>query len=282
MSSIARRMRIRQIQMSSRLLRGVCASPTGLAIIKRMRAAPMFQTMLDAIVGYNRPFQTLDEAAAAIVGYEGGGHSNPDYLAVKVPEAENPRPGDYAALFHIRRNLSTIHTVFDLGGSVGNLFYCYARYLNFSPDLSWTVCDLAETIRVGKILADSREERRLRFTDQLKDADGSDLLVISGALHYFEQSLSNILASFISKPRYALINRAPLINVPAFATVQDGGTYRLACKLHNRNDLIQGLAGLGYELVDSWDIPSRSVIIPCYPDRSAESYSGLFFQLARG
>jgi hypothetical protein len=31
------------------------------------------------------------------------------------------------------------------------------------------------------------------------------------------------------KPRYVLINRAPLVEGPAFATVQDGVRYRLAC-----------------------------------------------------
>jgi putative methyltransferase (TIGR04325 family) len=279
MNSIIKRVRIRQIQYCSRLLRGISAVPMGLAIIKVARTLPLVRGILVAMTGYNRPFPTLKDAAAAIGGYEGSGHSNPNYLAVKVPEAEKPRPGDYAALFHLERTMSQIHNVFDLGGSVGNLFYCYSKYLNFPPDLSWTVCDLVETNRLGEILADSKEERRLRFTDQLVDADGSDLLIISGSLHYFEQPLSNILAAFVIKPRYVLVNRAPLVDVPAVATVQDGGTYRLACMLHNRHDLIRGLGALGYELVDSWDIQNRSVIIPCYPDQSAQSYSGLFFRL---
>jgi putative methyltransferase (TIGR04325 family) len=276
---IMKRARIRQIQLCSRWLRGISAVPIGFAIIKAVRVLPLFREILTAIAGYNRPFPTLKDAAAAIVGYEGRGHSNPNYLAVKVPEAETPRPGDYAALFHLERTMSQIHRVFDLGGSVGNLFYCYAKYLDFPPDLSWTVCDLVETNRLGEILADSKKERRLHFTNQLIDADGSDLLIISGSLHYFEQPLSNILAAFVIKPRFVLINRAPLVDVPALATIQDGGTYRLACMLHNRNVLIQGLGTLGYELVDSWEIQNRSVIIPCYPDWSAQSYSGLFFRL---
>jgi putative methyltransferase (TIGR04325 family) len=281
MISIIKRVRIRQIQHCSRLLRGICAVPMGLAIVKVARTLPLVRGILVALAGYNRPFPALKDAAAAIVGFEGSGHSNPNYLAVKVPEAEKPRPGDYAALFHLQRIMPQVQNVFDLGGSVGNLFYCYSKYLDFPPDLSWMVCDLATTNRLGETLADSRKEQRLRFTDQLMDADGADLLIISGALHYFEQPLSNMLAAFVVKPRYVLVNRAPLVDVPALATVQDGGTYRLACMLHNRNDLIQGLVTLGYELVDSWDIQARSVIIPCYPDWSAKSYSGLFFQLKR-
>src|SRR5262249_17936235 len=153
---ILKRIRIRQIQVCSSLLRGISAMPSGFTIIRAMRAVPVLQKGLNAVVGYNRPFPTLKDAEAAIAGYEGGGHSNANYLAVKVPEAEKLREGDYAALFHIWRVISTIRKVFDLGGSVGNLFYCYSMHLDFSPDLSWTVCDLVGTIRAGKILAKSR------------------------------------------------------------------------------------------------------------------------------
>ena len=209
---------------------------------------------------------------------EGGGHSNANYVAAKIPEAERPREGDYAALFHINNYLSRIRTVFDLGGSVGNLFYCYSRYLKIPPNLIWTVCDLPDTNRLGEELASSNKEPHLRFTDRLSDASGTDLLVISGALHYFEQPLSQIIAGFANKPRYLLINRAALVEGTSVATVQDGDTYQLACILHNRGELVRGLEALGYELVDSWQIRGHSVIIPCYPDRSAPFYSGLFFR----
>lgn len=274
-----KRIRIRQIQLSSGILRRICALQFGAAAIKTLRALPIVKGFLDFLVGYCRPFPTLRDAAAAIAGYEGGGHSNPNYLAVKVPEAEKPRPGDYAALYHIERLTPHVRSVFDVGGSVGNLFYCYSRYLDFSSDLRWTVYDLPDTNELGKNLAESNNETRLHFTDQVAEANGVDLLISSGALHYFERKLSDTIAELTVKPRYLLVNRAPLVDVPAFATVQDGGTYRLACYLHNREALVQGLKDIGYELLDSWDITERSVIVPCYPDWSARAYSGLFFQL---
>lgn len=248
-------------------------------MIKAVRGLPVVKPFMNALLGYNRPFASLNDAAAAIAGYEGGGHSNPTYLGSKIPDAEKARPGDYAALFYLQPLISQIRSVFDFGGNVGNLFYCYSRYLDFSPDLRWTVLDLPETNRLGEKLAESNKEQRLRFTDRISDADGVDLFVSSGSLHYFEQKLSDTLAPFAVKPRYVLIIRAALVDVPSFAAVQDGGTWRLACFLHNREGLVQGLARLGYELVDSWDITERSVIIPCYPDWSARTYSGLFFRL---
>jgi putative methyltransferase (TIGR04325 family) len=279
MISIIKRARVRQIQICSRWLRRISAAPMGFAAIRVARDVPLLRELLVVILGYSRPFPTFAQAAAAIAGYEGSGHSNSRYLAVKIPEAEKPRPGDYAALFHIQSVFSHIRNVFDLGGSVGNLFYCYSQYLHMPGDFAWTVCDLVETNKLGRQLAHSRNEQRLRFTDQPADADGTDLLIISGALQYFEEPLSELLARFVFKPRYVLINRSPLVDFPALATIQDGGTYRLVCMLHNRTELIRGLESLGYELQDSWEIHNRSLIIPCYPDQSARSYSGLFFWL---
>jgi putative methyltransferase (TIGR04325 family) len=282
MNSFLKRVRVRQIQFCSAVFRRMGASRSGTAFVKALRAAPVVRGLLNILVGYNRPFATLKDAAAAITGYEGGGHSNPSYLTVKVPEAEKPRPGDYAALFHLAQLTSSIHSIFDVGGSVGNLFYCYSSYLNFSPDLRWTVFDLPDTNKLGRELAEANREARLHFTDRMDDADGADVLISSGSLHYFEQKLSDMIRAFAMRPRYLIINRAPLVNVPSFATVQDGGTYRLPCFLHNRKHLVDGLQDLGYELVDSWEIPERSVIVPCYPDWSARAYTGLFFRLKMG
>src|SRR5690242_9198569 len=220
-----KRLRVLQIQLCSGIFRRICTLPLGAATIRAVRTLPIVNGILSVLVGYCRPFPTLSDAADAIIGCEGGGHSNPGYLAVKVPEAEKPRPGDYAALFHLARLMPHVCKVFDVGGNVGNLFYCYSKYLDFSADLQWTVYDLPETNKLGEKLAESKGETRLHFTDRIVEADGVDLLISSGALHYFEQKLSDTITPFSIKPRYLLINRAPLVDVAPFATVQDGKTY---------------------------------------------------------
>src|SRR5262249_49956195 len=144
-------------------------------------------------LGYSRPFPTLKAATTAISGYEGGGHGNVNYQAVKIPEASQPREGDYAALFHLAKALPEIRLVFDLGGSVGNLFYCYVKYLDMPAGLVWTVYDLPDTLTLGEQTAKANKEQRLRFTNELGDADGADLFVVSGALHYFEQPLPVVI-----------------------------------------------------------------------------------------
>ena len=246
-----------------------------------MRELPLARELLVAVLGYSRPFPNLTAAAAAASGYEGGGHYNPNYLKVKIPEAETVRPGDYAALFYMQQFMPHIRSVFDLGGNVGNLFYCYLNYLNFRSDFTWTVLDLPETMALGRQIATERKENRLRFTDQLNDADDTDIFMTSGSLQFFEQSLPSMIAGFPNRPAFVLVNREPLTGGPTTATVVDGETYRLPALLHNRDSIIQGMAALGYEMLGSWQIPERSLIIPCYPDRSALEYSGMFFRLER-
>lgn len=244
-----------------------------------MRRLPLVRDMLIAVVGFNSPFPSLKEAGAAIRNYEGGGHCDADYYKIHLTFVEKARPSDYAALFHIRLLLPGIRSIFDFGGSVGNLFYCYSKYLDLPSDLSWTVFDLPRTIQIGEQMARERNEGRLRFTDRLGDADGIDLFIASGSLHYFERPLADMIAEFRRRPRYVLVNRTPLIDGPAFATVQDGSTWLVACMLYNRDELIRAFATIGYDTVDRWQVPEYSIIIPCYLDRSVRAYSGMLFRL---
>jgi putative methyltransferase (TIGR04325 family) len=279
MHPFARTLRVRQIQFCARWLRRLSAVPATFAIVKALRDRALVKPVLEVLLQYNRPFRSLAEAAAAAAGYEGGGHSHPRYLRVKIPEAEVVRPGDYPALFYIQKHLAGIARVFDLGGSVGNLFYCYVTYLDIPPGFTWTVFDLPTTIELGAEIAKERGETRLRFTGDINEARSADLFITSGALQYFEQNLPEMLAGFGKLPRYVLVNREPLVDGPAIATVVDGDGYRLPSVLHDRRELVAGMETLGYQLVDGWVIKERSLIIPGYPDLSARSYSGMFFQL---
>jgi hypothetical protein len=48
--------------------------------------------------------------------------------------------------------------------------------------------------------------------------------------------------------------------------------------VYNRDEMIKGFEQLGYTTVDVWQAVELSLIIPGYPDKSATSYSGMFFK----
>jgi putative methyltransferase (TIGR04325 family) len=278
--SLTKRARVRQIRICSHWFRVLSGFPAFLYILRATRELPIVRNLLAVIVGYNRPFETLVEAQQAMAAYAAGGHANPACAVDLMGHIERASPSDYAALFFLQPLLPFVRTIFDFGGNVGNLFYCYSRYLDFPADLTWTVYDLPENVKLGERIAADSGAYRLRFTTSLSDGDGADLFIATGALHYFEKPLADMLAEFKKKPRYVLVNRTPLVDGPRFATVQDNGlVYRVACMLYNRNDLIQEFEKCGYEMLESWSAAERSFIIPCYPDRSPRAYSGMFFRL---
>ncbi|MCI0466815.1 MAG: methyltransferase, TIGR04325 family, partial [Beijerinckiaceae bacterium] len=181
-------MRILQIHYCSGLIKRLAAVPAFFAVIKRLRDLPFARQGLNALTGYRRPFATFADAAAAIAGYEGSGHSGSYYIGLTVRDAEKLRPADYPALFHMQRLLPRIKTVFDLGGGIGSIFYLYMKCLDVPEDFKWRILDLPETSRRGAELAKERGDSRLGFAAEWAEASGADLLVSIGALHYFENS----------------------------------------------------------------------------------------------
>jgi putative methyltransferase (TIGR04325 family) len=279
MSSKIRLLRVKQIRFTARLLRAVEALPGGNRLMRRLATSPISAPILNAMLGYLRIFNSLPEAAAAARPYAEGGFEHPDYAKLHMLLAEVPRPSDYTALFHMRGLILDRARIFDFGGSTGNLFYLYDRYLDLPPDCTWLVFDLPVWLESGQNIAANRGENRLRFTRKWEDAAGAELLIASGSLHSFDTPLSQMVAGLPEKPAHILINRTPLIDGPTKATVQDGGTVRVACVLYNRTELIAGFEAIGYEMLDQWQAAELSLFIVGKPEFSAASYSGLYFRL---
>jgi putative methyltransferase (TIGR04325 family) len=252
MSSTIRRLRVNQIRFTARLLRAVERLPDGNRLMRRVATWPITAPILNAMLGYLRVFDSLSEAVAAARPYAEGGHENAEHAKLLMSLAEVPRPSDYAAFFHMRGLILDGAKLLDFGGSIGNLFYLYDRYLNLPSDCIWLVFELPAWVELGQNVATKRGERRLRFTRKWEDATGAELLIASGSLHYFDTPLSQMVSELPEKPSHILINRTPLINGPTKATVQDGGTHRVGCVLYNRTEFVTAFEAIGYEVVDSW------------------------------
>jgi len=279
MSSTIRHLRVKQIRFTVRVLRAVEALPGGNRLMRRVATWPITVPILNAMLGYHRVFDSLSEAVAAARPYAEGGFEHPDYAKLHMALAEVPRPSDYAALFHMRGLILDGAKIFDFGGSIGNLFYLYDRYLGLPPDCTWLVFDLPVWVESGQNIAANRGENRLRFTRKWEDAAGAELLIASGSLHSFDTPLSQMVAGLPEKPSHILINRTPLIDGPTKATVQDGGTHRVACVLYNRAEFVTAFEAIGYEVADSWKAWELSLKIVGKPEYSALPYSGFFFRL---
>ena len=191
-------------------------------------------------------------------------------------------PSDYAVLFWLRDALRPGSHVFDLGGYVGNAFYNYARYLDYPPDLNWTVCDVESVIRAGSELAQRQGATQLDFTQHNREADGADILLAAGSLQYLEEgSLHQLLRSLGTRPRHVIVQRTPLHESRSFVTLQvmvpPTGPVFCPYTVAARQPFIDGLQALGYRLFDSWTKP-RALVVPLHSECHVSMYSGLYFR----
>jgi len=271
--------RLKQIRRLAGFIILFNKSTAGAFLIRASRRWSVTRATLKFLLGYRWVFTTFPQAEATAARFIVNSHDHVDNAWTHLNLAKEARPSDYPVLFYLTSVMSSSQRVFDFGGNVGNLFYCYARYLDFPGDLLWTVFDVPEMGTIGRDVARSRGETRLRFTSTFEEMGSADVLLASGSLHYFDVPLNELLEGISGKPKHVIINRTPLTDAEPAVTVQDAGTYLCACKLYNKRDLIERLQGLGYALVDSWRVPELSIHIPCYPELSVPAYSGCYLRL---
>jgi putative methyltransferase (TIGR04325 family) len=242
--------------------------------------------------GYGRfwgVYETFEEAILAAPGTKKVGYNNPE-LALEYQQMlvqdnwENSgrtvTAHDYPLLFWLNSifDRGEGRTIFDVGGNVGIHFYSYAKYLNYPPDLKWTICEVPEIATIGKQIANQRGVNNLDFTCEFKDIENKSVLIGSGSIQYVNDR-SNIIP-IQGKPVHLLINRLPLCNCDRFVTLQNGGKVFYPQYVFNKTEFISGLEKIGYKLVDIWQNQGDSCIIPLHRDRSI-NYYGLYFQLDR-
>jgi putative methyltransferase (TIGR04325 family) len=248
-------------------------------LVSRLRKWPLLRQTVNLAAGYNRVFPSLGAARAVVSRYALPGADSVEDARLLQGNMATTRPSDYPVLLHLARLPLGRLRLFDLGGTMGNLFYLYDRYLDFPAGLRWTVHDLPRNRERGREVARLRGESRLDFADDPHAASGYDVLLVSGALHYFDFTLAEYLAALPRRPRHVLVNRTPLVEAPTAATVQYvPGVVMVACRLLNRNELVTSLERLGYRLIDSWRVPELSIKLPFDPEYWVREYSGAYFR----
>jgi putative methyltransferase (TIGR04325 family) len=223
-------------------------------------------------------YASFEEAALAAKAARSGGHEHPDPIAAHQASSGTLRPSDYAVL-HWLRGIGAPLRIFDFGGNVGNLYYSYKSYLTNPETVNWTVYDLPAVIEAGRILATERAAMHLSFVDQRKLDPQTNVVLISGAFHYWEKSVEVLLDELGVRPPHLFINRSPMHDrQQTFTTVQLHPRFAVPCIVHNSSEVIAAFDLLGYELVDRWPVLELSLYLPLFPDWSIPSYTGFYFR----
>ena len=279
LGNILRRIRIVQIRGFARLVTLIGRSSLGAKLITRARDSRPVRQALEWLLAYYGTFPTIEAASACAARYISASHDHPKQMSLHADFAEVTRESDYPVLFFLSPIASELRSVFDLGGSVGNLFFQLDRHLHFSRELVWTVHDLPFKREAMLEFARNQNEERLRFSDYLLSASGVDLFIVAGAIHFFEPTLARLLAPLERLPTHVIVNRSPFSSLDDIVTVHDGGLWVNACKLHGLSSFCSAMRELGYDLIASWPVHERRTRVPLFPDCDG-IYRGFYFRLS--
>jgi putative methyltransferase (TIGR04325 family) len=229
---------------------------------------------------YQGVFETFAEASAAAPSTLPLGYDNAAAASMYRERLSRIYSSDYPVLYWLHRILGAPEApprIFDFGGHVGISYYAYAPYLQYRPGLTWKVFELPAVIEAGRALACERAASQLSFTHTFEDAAGSDIFLANGVAQYVDEGLASKLAALEAQPRHLVINRIPLWTGESFVTLQNIGTAFCPYRVFNRQEFVESLRRLEYELVDEWYTHENSVHIPFHPDRELTKYAGLHF-----
>lgn len=236
--------------------------------------------LLARVGGPRAVFASFEEAWRAAGRGRHAGHDHPEAIATHLELSRRLRPSDYAALFWLLQSSREELCVFDFGGNAGNLFYSYIAHLRRKfRDCHWTVLDLPSVCAEGSRIAKERKAHNLRFTQSFAPASDAEVLLISGALHYWEGTIPEFLHQFEKLPEKVLINRTPVHpSADTFITVQQTHHYAVPCVVRNRRELVQEFQTNGFRLIDEWSVGELGLKLPLFPELSVPQYSGFYFE----
>ena len=219
----------------------------------------------------------MDDARASAPTTKGLGYDQPGPASMYRNRMESVFHTDYPVLFWLKSLIRPNIRIFDLGGHVGVSFYAYEKYIDYPDGLIWHVCDVPAVTASGMLMAKSKLEDRLLFTNEYGHMDGSNILLASGSLQYIEQDLSEMLTGLHAAPEHLLINLLPAHKDRACTTLQNIGTAFCAYRTFKTDTFIRSICKAGYELKDQWENPDKACDIPFHEEYSVKPYSGFYF-----
>ena len=191
-------------------------------------------------------------------------------------DTSDMRRRDYPVLFWLSKALAEGSKILNVGGSAGAEYFTYRQFLQFPKRVIWLVCELPHAVEFGSSLANAVDAPELAFTTSIEDGAGSDIFLSCGALQYLEQDLAMCLRKLQPLPTRVLINRVPLYEGETFFTVQSSFGSSVPYRIQNRQELVDSMIELDYQLVDCW-YEKREVVIPFHPQRSVHKFYGFYF-----
>lgn len=267
-------------QNGERFVRNLLETPIIRTALLRWRRQEFLSA--DGIDRYYGLFDSFESARAWLPA-----NPEPDQSALEAMFAsvstKKVSADDYPVMWWLQHAFRASATkILDIGGSVGDHYYAYRRYVDMPSGLAWRIVDVPAIVLAGRRLAAAQRAVALEFCENLQRSTmegDAEVWMSSGAIHYLDKARpSRLLERCATRPRHVLLNNLPLYGGQDYVTAQNIGTGSFApIHVYNKGRYIRDIEALGYELQDEWPADERSLYLPGYPERSFPSFTGLYF-----
>lgn len=261
-------------------LRRIVRSLLPNAVLNRRYRRYFFETSpASGFMQYGK-FDSLDEAQALLRSEGQDGHYAMDQAQWSVERTSRYFAHDYPVLYWLSRLIAPGGRLVDLGGATGVTYRLFKSRLQLPADFQWQVNELPEVIEYAHRVIAGESVPHLSFTDDWRAIDGAAIVLSAGAVQFFPQPLSKMLADVHERPTDILINRVPVTeNGSSFFTLQNTGRSIAPMRVESRSAFIADLASLDYELVDEWKCLENSLEIPFHHECDLAYFRGYCFHL---
>jgi len=218
------------------------------------------------------------EAMADVPPSRLAGWDHADSATLWLDNIAPVRPTTYMVFFWLSKLFGEHMHLVDFGGSIGLTYYGYRRFSEMPAGARWTVVEVSNLVRQGRIVAEREKAVGLSFLEDLEQAAPCEILLSAGALQFMESSVPGLLERMAAKPRYVLLNKLPVVTGEGFWTLHNFGPAVTPMQLYNRDEFVGYFEQAGYRLRDSWDVEDLDCLIPFHPERFLRFFSGYLFE----
>jgi len=171
---------------------------------------------------------------------------------------------DYPVLYWLNRLIDeeSLESLVDFGGHVGVKYYAYTNHVRLPSTFKWAVVDVPAMVRRGEKKSREAGSPHLEFHTRIEDAPHTSLLFCSGSLMYVNQRIDQIVPAMKAKPDYLLINKLAVLPDKEIVALEGFGNVCVPYRVFSDKHFRRSVDEMGYELVDSWEIPDRTHSVP--------------------
>ena len=162
---------------------------------------------------------------------------------------------------------------------MGTKYRAFRHHLQLDKGMKWIVYDLPAIVRAGVERADIEQLHGLAFIDTLEASPHVDVLLASGLLQYLDVPLSELLHRLPALPRHLILNKVALRSGQTVVTLENFKCAEVPYRILNRDEFLSSIDALGYDIVDSWDIPELAHVIATHPHLGRSESRGYYARL---